>query len=60
MVTLNLWSHSNTSTVEDHNPKWKLNKAYWEVFQSLCTETITVECFKDFSDPLSDFTSSLI
>ena len=51
---------SNTSTVEDHNPKWKLNKANWEVFQSLCTETITVESFKDSSDPLSDFTSSLI
>ena len=51
---------SNTSTVEDHNPKWKLNKANWEVFQSLCTGTITLESFKDFSDPLSDFTSSLI
>ena len=51
---------SNTSTVEDHNPKWKLNKANWEVFQSLCTDTITLENFKDSSDPLSDFTSSLI
>ena len=51
---------SNTSTVEDHNPKWKLNKANWEVFQSLCTETITLESFKDSSDPLSDFTYSLI
>ena len=51
---------SNTSTVEDHNPKWKLNKANWEVFQSLCTETINLDSFKDSSDPLSDFTSSLI
>ena len=51
---------SNTSTVEDHNPNWKLNKANWEVFQSLCTDTITLESFKDSSDPLSDFTSSLI
>ena len=51
---------SNTSTVEDHNPKWKLNKANWEVFQSLCTETINFDSFKDSSDPLSDFTSSLI
>ena len=51
---------SNTSTVEDHNPKWKLNKANWELFQSLCTDTITLESFKDSSDPLSDFTSSLI
>ena len=51
---------NNTSTVEDHNPKWKLNKANWEVFQSLCTDTITLGSFKDSSDPLSDFTSSLI
>ena len=51
---------SNTSTVEDHYPKWKLNKANWEVFKSLCTDTITLESFKDSSDPLSDFTSSLI
>ena len=51
---------SNTSTVEDHNPKWKLSKANWELFQSLCTDTITLESFKDSSDPLSDFTSSLI
>ena len=43
---------SNTSTVEDHNPKWKLNKANWEVFQSLCTDKITLESFKDSSDPL--------
>ena len=51
---------STTSTAEDHNPKWKLNKANWEVFQSLCTETINLDSFKDSSDPLSDFTSSLI
>ena len=51
---------SNTSTAEDHYPKWKLNKANWEVFQSLCNDTITSERFKDSSDPLSDFTSSLI
>ena len=51
---------SNTSTIEDHNPKWKLNKANWEVFQSLCIDKITLENFKDSSDPLSDFTSSLI
>ena len=50
----------NTPTVEDPNPKWKLNKANWEVFQSLCTDTITSERFKDSSDPLSDFTPSLI
>ena len=51
---------SNTSTVEDHNSKWKQNKAYWDVFQFLCTDMILLESFKYSSDPLSDFTSSLI
>ena len=46
--------------MEDHNPKWKLNKANWEVFQTLCTDTINLESFTNSSDPLSDFTSSLI
>ena len=30
------------------------------MFQSLCNETINLDSFKDSSDPLSDFTSSLI
>ena len=51
---------SNTSTIEDHNPKWKLNKANWELFHCLCSNKISTENFKDSSDPLSDFTSSLI
>ena len=55
-----IFIESNSSTVEDHSPKWKLNKANWEVFQSLCTDTLTLENFKDSSDPISDFTSSLI
>ena len=55
-----IFVESNSSTVEDHSPKWKLNKANWEVFQSLCTDTLTLENFKDSSDPISDFTSSLI
>ena len=55
-----IFIESNYSTVEDHSPKWKLNKANWEVFQSLCTDTLTLENFKDSSDPISDFTSSLI
>ena len=55
-----IFIQSNSSTVEDHSPKWKLNKANWEVFQSLCTDTLTLENFKDSSDPISDFTSSLI
>ena len=55
-----IFIESNSSTVEDHSPKWKLNKANWEVFQSLCTDTLTLENVKDSSDPISDFTSSLI
>ena len=55
-----IFIESNSSTVEDHSPKWKLNKPNWEVFQSLCTDTLTLENFKDSSDPISDFTSSLI
>ena len=51
---------SNTSTIENHNPKWKLNKAYWELFYCLCSDKISTENFKDSSDPLLDFTSSLI
>ena len=47
-------------SVEDHNPKWKLNKANWELFQSLCSDKISTENFKDSLDPMSEFTSSLI
>ena len=51
---------SNTSNVEDHNPKWKLIKANWDLFQSLCSDKISTEKYTDSSDPLSDFTSTLI
>ena len=47
-------------SVEDHHPKWKLNKANWELFQSLCSDKISTENFKDSLDPMSEFTSSLI
>ena len=50
----------NTSTVEDHNPKWNLNKAKWDLFQSLCSDKISTEKCTDSSDSLSEFTSILI
>ena len=27
----------NTLSTEDHNPKWKLNRANWDLFNTLCT-----------------------
>ena len=27
------------TSVEDHNAKWKLNKADWDLFHSLCNQT---------------------
>ena len=27
----------NTFSTEDHNPKWKLNRANWDLFNTLCT-----------------------
>ena len=43
-------------STEDHNPKWKLNRANWD----LCTGKLIPENFKESSDPIADFTSSLI
>ena len=50
----------NTFSTEDHNPKWKLNRANWDLFNTLCTEKLVPENFKESSDPITDFTSSLI
>ena len=50
----------NTFSIEDHNPKWKLDRAYWDLFNTLCTGKLVPENFKESSDPISDFTSSLI
>ena len=47
-------------STEDHNPKWKLNRANWELFNTLCTGKLVPENFKESSDPIADFTSSLI
>ena len=45
---------------EDHNPKWKLHKADWNSFNNLCNESLTAISLSDSSDPITDFTSSLI
>ena len=50
----------NTFSTEDHNPKWKLNRANWDLFNTLCTGKLIPENFKESSDPISDFTSSII
>ena len=47
-------------STEDHNPKWKLNRANWNLFNTLCTDKLVPENLKESSDPISDFTSSLI
>ena len=46
----------NSFSTEDHNPKWKLNRANWDLFNALCTGKLIPENFKESSDPLFDFT----
>ena len=55
-LSLNTTNHSS----EDHNPKWKLNKADWDLFHSLCEESLTAVSLSDSVDPVAGFTSSLI
>ena len=50
----------NIFSTEDHNPKWKLNRANLDIFNTLCTGKLIPENFKESSDPIADFTSSLI
>ena len=45
---------------EAHNPKWKLHKANWDLFHTLCNESLTDTTLTDSSDPITYFTSSLI
>ena len=47
-------------SLENHNPKWKLNKADWDLFYSLCEEYLTTVSLSDSVDPIAGFTSSLI
>ena len=44
----------NNST-NDHNAKWKLNKANWELYHSLCEESLKIDKFNNSLDPLDDF-----
>ena len=50
----------NTFSTEDHSPKWKLNRANWDLLNTLCTGKLIQENLKELSDPISDFTFSLI
>ena len=48
----------NNST-NDPNAEWKLNKANWELYHSLCAESLKIDKFDNSLDPLDDFTSLL-
>ena len=50
----------NTFSTKDYNPKWKLNRSNWDIFNTLCTCKLVPENFKISSDSIADFTSSLI
>ena len=50
----------NTFTTEDHNPKFRLNRTNWDLFNTLCAGKLAPENFKESSDPIADFTFSLI
>ena len=50
---------SVNASAEDHNSKWKLNKANWEQFHSLCNNFLDIENFDNSTDLVADFTSSL-
>ena len=50
----------NIFSTEDHNSKWKLNRANWNLFNTLCTGKLVPKNFKESSGPIADFTFSLI
>ena len=50
----------NTISMEDHTTKWKLNRANWDLFNTICTGKLMPKNFEESSDPISDFTSSHI
>ena len=54
ITSLSLLSRTLFST-EDHNPKWKLNRANWDLFNTLSTVKFVPENFKESSDPIADF-----
>ena len=44
---------------ENHNPKWK-HKANWDLFHTLCEESLTTTSLSEPTDRIVDSTSSLI
>ena len=59
IISLSLLNRTIFST-EDRNPKWKLNRTNWDLLNNLCTGKLVPEKFEESSDPIADFTSSLI
>ena len=50
----------NTLSTEDLNTNWKLHRANRDLFNTPCTGKLVPENFKESSDCIADFTSSLI
>ena len=48
------------TSAEDHTPKWKLNKADWDLFHSVCDQTLIPLSLSESANPIADFISSLI
>ena len=49
----------NNST-NNQNAKWKLKKANWEFYHSLCEKSLKIDKFDNSLDSLDEFTSSLL
>ena len=45
---------------EDHNAKWKLNKANWDLFHTFLNESLTSTSLSNSTDRIADFPNSLI
>ena len=43
-------------SANDQNAKLKLNKANWQLYHSLCEESLKIEKFDNSLNPLADFT----
>ena len=48
--------HANDPCDQEHAKKWKLHKADWNMFQTLCEQSITHDLFTECDDPTSLFT----
>ena len=59
ITSLLLFIESINNSTNDHNAKWKLNKANWELYHSLCEESLKIDKFNNSLD-LLDFTFSLL